>query len=122
MKKYEHHPSLPLVCNGRDVGSKSRVVKTVRGLGDINILKFHLLIWSERDYYADGYREIRTSTSEDFSGIESNSHRGDLLKLLGHVLARLDRGEDTFNSTSQISTESIWSGGGFSTRYSGRHC
>ena len=66
-------------------------MKTVRNIGDINILKSYLLIWSERDCYIDGYREIRTSISDDFSGIETNSHRGDLPKRLDHALAQLDR-------------------------------
>ena len=87
-------PSLPPVCQGRGVGSRSRVVQTVRGLKDIEILKSYLLlIWSEWDYLFDhGYARMQISIRRDFSGVEMSSHRVDLLLRLDHVLAQLDRG------------------------------
>ena len=72
------------------------MVKAVRKSKVIKILKSYLLIRSEREYYADGYREIRTSTREDFSGIEMNPHHGDLLNQQDHVLVQLDKGSKRF--------------------------
>ena len=87
-------PSLPPVCKGRKVGSRSHVVQMVRNLKDIEILKSYLLlIWSEWDCpYEDGYESMLSSIREDFSGIGMNSHRADLLQRLDHILEQLDDG------------------------------
>ena len=87
-------PSLPPVCEGRDLGSSSDVVQMVRDLKDIEILKSYLLvIWSEwNSYYWFGSDAMQISIREDFSGTEMNSHRAALLQRLDHVLAQLDRG------------------------------
>ena len=87
-------PLLPPVCKGRTFGSFPQVVRTVRDLKDTEILNSYLLlVWSERDYPdAEGYLEMQDSIRRDFSGIELNSHRADLLQRLDHILAELDRG------------------------------
>ena len=87
-------PSLPAVCKGREVGSIPRVLQTVQDLKDVEILKSYLLlIWSEwGSLYPGGHNMMEISIREDFSGIEMNSHRADLLQRLDHVLAQLDTG------------------------------
>ena len=100
-------PSLPPVCKGREVGSRSRVVQMVRDLKDIEILKSYLLlIWSEwdhLDFY--GYLSMETSIREDFSGIGMSSHRADLLQRLDHVLEQLNRGLKHFQQRSPELTD-----------------
>ena len=87
-------PLLPPVCKGRNLGSCRQVVLAVRDLKDIEILKSYLLlVWSEWDYpYREDYLEMEDSIRRDFSGIEMNSHRADLLQRLDYILAELDRG------------------------------
>ena len=87
-------PSLPPICKGWAMGSGRCVVQAVRDLKDIEILKSYLLlIWSEwNDCPQFSSAAMQISICEDFSGIEMNSHRADLLQRLDHVLAQLDRG------------------------------
>ena len=45
-------PSLPPNCRGRDVGTRTHVVRAVRALKNIEILKSYLLlVWSEWNYF-----------------------------------------------------------------------
>ena len=87
-------PSLPPRCFGRIRGSAPRVVRYVRGLGNIEILKSYLLlVWSEWDpLYQDGLPELCTSVREDFGGIGLWDNREDLIKRLNHILGQLDQG------------------------------
>ena len=86
-------PSLPPICIGRSSGTEQDSVQTVRGLGDIETLtSYLLLVWSEWDGILSGFEEMRTSIKEDFSGIETEHHRRELLQRLDHVLEQLDRG------------------------------
>ena len=86
-------PLLPPICDERLMGSHPRVVRMVRDLKDIEILKSYLLlVWSEwNTVFDDSYLEMRNSIRGDFSGIEMNSHRADLLQRLDCILAELDR-------------------------------
>jgi len=87
-------PSLPPICRGRYWGSHVFVVDAVKALGDIEILKSHLLlVWSEWDYLGyGGFEGMRSLVVENFSGIGAGYHRGDLLRHLDHVLGQLDLG------------------------------
>ena len=89
----ELRPLLPPLYSGRNVGRHQEMVRGVRDLGDIEILKYYLLlVWSEWDYsFSDGYPEMQVSIRRDFSGIEMKSHRADLLQRLDYILAELDR-------------------------------
>ena len=86
---------LPPICRGRDrFETADRVVRTVRELGDVEILEscFHL-VWSEWNYVCDGaLSEMHTSIREDFGGIGMWRHREALTKRLDHVLGQLDKG------------------------------
>ena len=87
-------PPLPPFCLGRRVGTRSRVVKVVRGLKDVEVLKSYLLIvWSEWDDLRDnsGFNKMCTSIRKDLSGIEMENHRTELVQRLDHVLGQLDQ-------------------------------
>jgi len=87
--------ALPPTCMGRYVGTRSRVVKAVRALKDVEILKsYFLVVWSEWNDLQDdsAFNKMCTSIREDFSGIEMENHRADLVQRLDHVLGQLDRG------------------------------
>ena len=85
-------PSLPPICRGRLVGSDLNVMQQVRGLKDIEILKSYLLVvWSEWDSLCDS-SAMCECIREEFSGVEANSHRADLLQRLDEVIGELDRG------------------------------
>ena len=87
-------PPLPPVCYGRCIGTAPHIIRTVRGLKDIEILTSYLLLaWSEWDYLQYGsVDEIRSSMRMDFAGAGMSCHRADLLKRLDYVLGQLDRG------------------------------
>ena len=87
-------PSLPPVCRGRYQGSHLRVMQQVRGLKDIEILKSYLLIiWSEWDsIQGSGFRMIRECIREEFSRVEANSHRAELVQRLDEIIGELDKG------------------------------
>jgi len=89
-------PSLPPICEGRSVGIRAYVVRTVRGLGDVEILESYLLlVWSEwNDISSWGFAEMCTSIREDLGGIGVD--RKVLIKRLDHVLGELDRGLEHF--------------------------
>ena len=88
----DKRPSLPSVCLGRQFGTTRDVVRTVRDLGDIDILKSYLLlVWSEWDHLR-GAREMAISLREDFGGIGMWHHREDLLYHLDRILEELGRG------------------------------
>ena len=85
--------SLPQVCRGRSVGTTGNVVRTVRELGDVEILESYLLlVWSEWDaIYSDGFTEMCASIREDFAGIGMGRHREVLVKRLDCVLGQFGR-------------------------------
>ena len=88
-------PSLPPACHGRTAGTCREVVRTVRALGDAEILTSYLiLVWSEWNWLIS--EEIRdamsASTREDLSGIGMRLHREDLLHRLDQVLGQFDLG------------------------------
>ena len=87
-------PSLPPICRGRSVGTLCDVVRTVRGLGDVEILESYLLlVWSEWDtVYLSGITEMCASIREDLGGIGMGRHREVLIKRLDYILGQLDRG------------------------------
>jgi len=87
-------PSLPSLCKGRRLGSHPRVMQRVRGLKDIEILKSYLLaIWSEWDsLQGDGFPTMCECIREEFSGVEANSHRAELVQRLDEVIGELDKG------------------------------
>ena len=87
-------PFLSPVCRGRRLGSGQGVIRTVRELGDINILKsYFLIVWSEWDHLdLLGFDEMRTSICEDFGGIQMMHHREDLIQRVDDVLGQLDLG------------------------------
>jgi len=76
------------------VGTMGDVVRTVRGLGDVEILESYLfLVWSEWDtVYLSGITEMCASIREDLCGIGMGRRREVLIKRLDHVLGQLDRG------------------------------
>ena len=85
-------PSLPPECRGRRGGTTQRIVRRVRGVGDVDTLKsYFLVVWSEwDDLYNYGLKEMEISIREDFGGIEMKRHRKDLLDRLDHVLEQLE--------------------------------
>jgi len=87
-------PSLPPSCLSRSRGSLWRVVKAVRGLGDIEILKSYLLItWSEWNaLWSVGFDEMCVLLREDFGGVGMGHHRVDLIRRLDQILGQLDQG------------------------------
>jgi hypothetical protein len=86
--------SLPPVHPERPHGPWRSVVRSVRGFGEIKILKsYFLLIWSEWDYiHSDSLDEMQVSIREDFGGIEMGHHREDLVKRLDDILEQLEQG------------------------------
>jgi len=87
-------PSLPPVCSGRFRGSYPHVIKTVRELGDIEVLKSYLLlVWSEWDALRGGaLNEMQALIREDFGGIGMGHHRVGLIQRLDRILWRLGLG------------------------------
>ena len=87
-------PSLPPICKGRAVGSHPRVMEQVRRLKDIEILKSYLLVvWSVWDTLRySGFRMMYECIREEFSGVEANSHRAELVQRLDEVIGELDKG------------------------------
>jgi hypothetical protein len=75
-----------------------KVVRHIRGFGDIEILKSYLLlVWSEWDSVGDsGLAEMEIIIRGEFCGITKQHHREDLTERLDHVLAQLDRGLEYF--------------------------
>jgi len=85
-------PSLPPISRGRYQGSHSRVMQQVRGLKDIEILKSYLLVvWSEWDSLPHSPTMCEW-IREEFSGVEANSHRAELVQRLDEVIGELDKG------------------------------
>ena len=86
-------PSLPPRCRGRLEGSRGRVVRRVRELGDPELLvSYFLLFWSGRDQIDwDGRSEMCASIGEDLGGIGTGRHREVLTKCLDHILGEWDR-------------------------------
>jgi len=85
-------PSLPPICWGRRLGSHPHVMGQVRGLKDIEILKSYLLVvWSEWDSLLDSSTMCEW-IREEFSGVEANSHRAELVQRLDEVIGELDKG------------------------------
>jgi len=85
-------PSLPPICRGRYMGSHRGVMQQVRGLKDIEILKSYLLVvWSEWDSLY-GSSTMCKCIREEFSGVEANSHRAELVQRLDEVIGELDKG------------------------------
>ena len=80
-------PSLPPICQGRRLGSGSRVILRVQILKDLEILKSYLLlVWSEWNSLLDsGFPTMCQCVRKEFSGVEANSHRVDLVQRLDHV-------------------------------------
>ena len=87
-------PCLPPACAGSSRGAERDVVRTVRGLGDVEILtSYLLLVWSEWNYlHPDGLDEMCGSIREDLNGAGLGDHRRDLLQCLDRILGRLDFG------------------------------
>jgi len=90
--RLNERPSFPPVCWGRFYGSTGGFLRTVRALGDIEILKSCLpLVWSEWDEPGPvNLYEMYASLWEGFSGIGMEHHRQDVLRRLDHVLGQLD--------------------------------
>ena len=87
-------PSLPPICRGRLVGSDLNVMQQVRGLKDIEILKSYLLVvWSEWDSLCDS-SAMCECIREEFSGVEANSHRAELVQRLDKIIGELDKGSE----------------------------
>ena len=85
-------PSLPPFCRGRYLGSHLHVIQQVRGLKDIEILKSYLLVvWSEWDPLWNS-STMCECIREEFSGVEANSHRAELVQRLDEVIGELDKG------------------------------
>ena len=85
-------PSLPPICRGRLVGSDLNVMQQVRGLKDIEILKSYLLVvWLEWDSLCDS-SAMCECIREEFSGVEANSHRAELVQRLDKIIGELDKG------------------------------
>jgi len=84
--------SLPRRHLGRTLETSGPVVRRVQALGDIEILKsYFLFVWS--DWYPPwGFTAMCTSISEDFSGIEMEYCREELVEHLDRVLKQLDQG------------------------------
>jgi len=87
-------PSLPPICGGRYLGSCLGVMQQVRGLKDIEILKsYFLVVWSEWDsLWSSDPRAMCQCILEEFSGVEANSHRAELVQRLDEVIGELDKG------------------------------
>jgi len=94
-------PSLPPGCGGLSWGRDRDVIRTVRALGDIEILVSYLiLIWSKsRLLDSDGYAEIQISICEDFKGIDMGHHRAELIQRLDSI---------SINQPSAAITEFFW--------------
>ena len=87
-------PSLPPVCQGRELGTDMDIVKAIQGLKDIEVLKSYLLmVWSEwGPLWEEGFNEICASICGDFGEVGIGHHRADLIQRLDHILGELDRG------------------------------
>jgi len=81
--------SLPPVCSRRSAGTTYEAVRKIRELGDVEILKSHLLlVWSEWVFIPpSGFTEMRTSIREDLAGIGMFRHREVLMEGLDRVIA-----------------------------------
>ena len=90
----KERPSLPPICTGRDKGTMGRVVRSVRKIGDVEILEsYFLLVWSEWDFiYRTGFTIMKISIREDLGRIGMGRHREVLVKRLDHILGQLDMG------------------------------
>jgi len=100
-------PSLPPVCSGRSAGTMYQVVRTVRELGDVEILKsYFLLVWSEWcSIYSGGLVEMCTSIREDLAGVGMGRHREVLVERLDRVLAQLDMGSGHLGQHNPVLNE-----------------
>ena len=87
-------PTLPPTCSGRKLGTHRKVIRTVRALGNPEILtSYLLLVWSEwNSSNGDIHDETNTSIREDLGGIGMEQHREDLLRRLNEVLGELNLG------------------------------
>ena len=87
-------PSLPPICHGRKLGGRREVMQQVRGLKDIEILKsYFLVVWSEWDPIQDsGFPMMYECIHEEFSGVEANFHRAELVQRLDRVIRELNKG------------------------------
>lgn len=87
-------PSLHPISWGRHHGTHPAVVRTIRALGDIEVLKSYLfLVWSEwDDLRPGGSSEMNTSIRGCLSGVRMEEHRQDLLRRLDHILRELGMG------------------------------
>lgn len=94
----KRRPSLPPVCEGRYRGTEPRLIRHVRGIGDLDILtSYFLLVWSEWNPLRNsGFSKMQASIVEDLSGIEMQHYREDLVKRLDHILGEVDRGLEHF--------------------------
>jgi len=91
---FNERPSLPPPASlDRRWKSNRRIVRTIRGLNDTDVLTSYLImIWSDLDIvYNDDYPEMRTSVREDFKGIGKGCHRAELIQRLDYVLGELGR-------------------------------
>ena len=81
-------PSPPLFNLGRPHRPYQHVVKVVRGLRDIETLKWYfLLVWSDGNTLPDdGFDETCSSLREDFGGVGMGHHRFDLTQRLDKIL------------------------------------
>ena len=87
-------PSLPPDCEGRRLGDDHDIVRTIRGLNDIEILTSYLtLIWSEWKplFNSNGFVEMCASIREDFNRVGNGHHRAELIQRVDYILGELDR-------------------------------
>ena len=103
-------PSLPPVCRGREVGTRTCVVRAVRELRNVTISKSYLLVvWSERGALAlDSFQEMFALVCEGFGGIEMGRHQRDLIQHLNHVLRQLDQQLERFPSYHDLRETRRW--------------
>ena len=96
-------PSLPPVCRGRSIGTKTHAADWIGALGDTKTFtSYLLLIWSEWDTIgspkldpagsAQCLSEMQWVISWYLRGPETQGHREELVKRLDHILKQLDEG------------------------------
>ena len=100
-------PSLPPVCPGRRWGSSRDIVRTLRRLGDAEILTSYLiLVWSEWDGLdSEGLEEMHTAIQRDLKGTPTMDYHKDLLQHLDHVLGQLGLGLEHLGQRNPHITE-----------------
>ena len=89
----KRHPSLASTYKGKLKEVNPRTIAYVHRLGDIEILKSYLLLTWTQDgaLHSNTLHELESLIRKEFSGIEMEHHRKDLIEQLDRVLGRFDR-------------------------------